>query len=369
MVKYNWTIDDLKAKYNLLLKMQEVEKDPEKLDLIIKDINYLYEYIMEFEDPQFEDTPKLLENYYFSKEELLKRKFLWGDISLFKEETCNSVTPSPILKNASFSKKDILDLTHDFYKTELDKFFFHNFLKSFRQRYDHLIFTKEIDNKNCMGESFSILSLKEIFIRVLRNFNIEDVLTTIHEYSHATSVIISPTHVSDQNYTFCEIDSLFMEMIAADYLERIFKNGEATIAKANSHELQCCTADVIASKIDLIKAEDLFYNGCYTNNKMLKESAKKYCGLVSEEVDDIIQQGSLSYDYTISYLFAVELYNLYKNDKEKALYILRKIIYLNCKSELEYYNELKRLGLIPNMNMREYHRDINENIRKLEKKS
>lgn len=368
MVKYNWTIDDLKEKYNLLLRMQTKEKDPDRLNLILTDIQQLYDYIIEFEDKETEDMPSLLQNYTFAKATLSKYRFLWDDITLFNEEVSKSVKPTPPLKTISLSKKDILDLTHDFYKTELDKFFFHSFLKSFRQRFDHIIFSRDMNSKNCMGESFSILSLKEVFIRVARNFEIEDVLTTIHEYSHATSAIINPMHVLNANYAFCEIDTLFMEMIGADYLERIFKDGEATLAKASSHEIQCCTADLLISKINLIKAEEQHYANGYTSNKVLKESAKKYCKLISEEVDDIIQYGSLSYDYVICYIFAVELYKLYQNDREKALFYLRKLVLLDCKSELEYYNAIKRMGFIPNLNMREYHREINESVLSLQRK-
>lgn len=369
MLKYNWTIDDLKNRYYKLLKMQETETDPEKLDLIIMDINELYECIVDLEDPVKEDTPKLLETYQYAKEAITKYPFLFSDIKEYHELVSSSVISTPYQKTISLSRKDILDLTHDFYKQALDKFLFHNFLKHFRNRYTHIRFMNESESQDFMGETINIPSLNEAFITVLRNYEIEDVLTTIHEYGHAMSISINPTHVYGANRTFCELDTLFMEMIGADYLDSIFKNGESLLAKASTHEIQCCTAELLTSKLNLVEAEEEFYKNGYTSNKILKESAKKYCKLKPEEVEDIIQEGSLSYDYSISYIFAIELYKMYQEDRDKALYYLRKLILLDCKSELEYYNSIKRLGFIPNLHMREFHHEINESVRKLEKKN
>ncbi len=369
MKKYNWTIDDIKDRYKLLQKMKREEKNPHKLELIYQDIEEIANYLLDVENPEKEDMPKLLDSYAIAKSELVPRRYMWGDLELFRDETSSSLTIAPILKRNSLSKKDILDLTHDFYKSCLDKNLFHFFLKNFRRRYDHMMFTREQIDPNCMGESLNILSLGESFISSFRDYTIEDVLTTIHEYSHATSAVINPSSLCGDNHTFCEIEPLFMEMIGANYLESIFKNGEATGARAGIHEIQCCSADVLASKIGLIKAEENFYGGKYKSNKELKEGAKKHLGLSSEETDDIIQIGTTSYDYLISYLFAIELYSIYQSDRDKAIDTLKRIINLDCKSELEYFKSLKRMGLIPAYSLREYHRDINESVRKLEKKN
>lgn len=369
MYKYNWTVDDLKNRYYGLLKLREQERNPQRLEMINIDIEYLYDTICDMEYPEKEDTPKLLENYKQIKNAVNKYKFLFEDIKEFNELVGMPIAITPPLKTVSLSKKDILDLTHDFYKEALDKFFFHNFLSQFRKRYTHIKFGTYSDKNPIIGESINIISLKEAFITILRDYDIDDVITTIHEYGHATSLSINPMHLTGSNYTFCEICTLFIEMIASDYLESIFKNGEAEIAKAEKHEIHWCTADLLTTKYRLVKAEEQFYGGNYTSNKMLKESAKKYCKLCSEEVEDIIQNGSLSYDYSISYIFAVELYKMYNEDKEKALYYLRKLIYLDCKSELEYYKTIKRFGLIPNMHMREYNREINSSLLKLTRKN
>ena len=53
-----------------------------------------------------------------------------------------------------------------------------------------------------------------------------------------------------------------------------------------------------------------------------------------------------SINYLISFIFALELYYLYKEDKEKALYNLEKIILLNCNSEEEYYNTVSHESMV-----------------------
>lgn len=366
MKKYNWTIDDLKNRYSLLLKMREKETDPEKLLLLGASISNLYEDILDLEVNICDNELKLLTCYNMEKSDLLAHKFLWGDINIFYEEADLKDIVIPPLKTMSLSKDDILELTHDFYKSCLDKFFFHNFLKHYRNRYTNIKFKNNEDRY--MGEAIHILSLGESFITIVRDFNIEDVLTAIHEYEHATSVSINPYTVMDQNYTFCEIGSIFMEMIGADYLETIFKNGEAIIAKANEHQKYYGNAFILKSKIDLIEAEKEYYKDGYTNNKALKHSSANYCGLTLKIVDKLIQEGGIPYDYVISYIFAIELYNIYQIDKEKALNILRKLVYTDCKDEETFYKIIKNYGLIPNYHTREYTKSLKDDILKLEKK-
>ena len=369
MLKYNWTIDDLKNRYYKLLQLQRKEKNPDILLQINTDIYYLKKEIDDMESKSQDSMPNLLTKYGTIKASINDSRFLYTDIKDFYELIATSVGHTPDLKQMSLSKDDILDLTHDFYKHCLDKFFFHNFLKYCRKRYNHVTFIPKFDNSKLLGKSIGISALEEIFISLRRNDTIDDILTVIHEFEHGVSMSINYAHLCDANLTFCEIDTIFMEMIGADYLENIFQNNQAFLAKAARHEGYYCMANTLVSALDLVKAEEDYYKDGYTCNKHLKESAKKHCRLISEEVDSIIQHEELQYDYVISYIFAVELYKMYQEDRDKALYYLRKLILLDCKNELEYYNSIKRMGLIPNQHMREYHNEINESIRKLEKKN
>lgn len=365
MSKYNWTIDTLIGKMKLIEKLIENEADPEKLKVLQADFYNLQNHINEYFDQPTEERFKLLESYDYFKDNLTSMDFLWGDFKEFAETI--DLVETPELKRCTLSRDDILIITHDFYKS-LNSFFFGNFMKNFYRRQDHIIFRSKSPKMLYIGESITLPSLKESFIDVCRNFTIEDIFTTIHEYAHATSVSINHKHLYTTKTLFTEIDSLFMELIAADFLESLFKDGSTSIIKAETLNEQCSAADDITAMIDLIDAERFTSNG-YTSNKLLKTIAEKHCKILPVEVEAILNGSSPSLSlYLTSYMFAISLYQIYKIDKEKALYYLKKIIQLECMEERQYYNNIRKLGIIPNQGLQEYQNQVQEEIQILSRK-
>ena len=70
-------------------------------------------------------------------------------------------------------------------------------------------------------------------------------------------------------------------------------------------------------------------------------------------------------EYLASYMIAIELYMLYKEDKDRALDVLKRIILLDDMSEEEYYSNIKKLGIIPNFSLRSFERDLQKESIKL----
>jgi len=229
------------------------------------------------------------------------------------------------------------------------------------------MFFDGIEEDRFMGESIHVLTFKESFIRIGRYFTTEDLFSTIHEYSHATSFNINPLHIIN-NEMFLEIDSLFMELIAADYIENVLKNGDAIMIRTTAHEEYAMVSEALKSQINLIeKAKSL--EKSFTCNKELKTIAHNFCHIEPEDLESLLDDyynSNIEY-YLICYIFALELYDLYKTDKDKALYCLKKIILLECKDKLEYYNSIKKLGLIPNLHTREFHKQFSEEVLSLKK--
>ena len=107
----------------------------------------------------------------------------------------------------------------------------------------------------------------------------------------------------------------------------------------------------------------------YFSNKSLKLIAKNDCNLEAIEVDNILNNAEITaIPYLISYMYALELYKLYKVDPEKSLYILRKIIELNRNSEEEYYNIIKSFGLHPNDCLNKYYKKVERDALTLTRK-
>jgi len=367
MAKYYWTIDSLKAKLKILNKMLQSEKDPKRKNIIVQDIENIHGALDEYYDDTPNNQVKLLEGYDIVKESLGDIPFLWEDFKEFNEITQEPLIFIPELKKASLSQKDILDLTHDFYKS-LNRFFFGNFMKNFSRRYDHIAFHK-YSFTPFKGETVALTSTKEAYINITRNFTLDDVITTIHEYSHATSASINYRHLYYPKNLYSEIDTIFMELIGADYLEDIFGNGQALLNRTMEHGRYAVFSDSLTAQIQLIEYEKT-QNRKFTNNKSLKQAASIF-DILPNEIENILTRPNTQDSmYLTSYLFALELYNLYLEDKEKALYYLKKIIFLDCQSEEQYYCNIKRFGFIPNLSTQKVHTKFtNEAIKLTRKKS
>lgn len=367
MKKYNWTIDTLISKMNLIEKLIETETDEKKLELLRFDYTTLKNHIDEFFDNSIYETLKLLESLEYIKGEYTQIDFLWDDFAEFAEITYDYIN-IPKLKRCSLSKTDLLDITHDFYKS-LNKVFYGNFMKNFYRRNDHIVFKAAQKDNKFIGETIILPSLRESFIDIYRNYTADDILTTIHEYSHATSTSINPYHLVRSTKTlYTEIDTLFMEFIAADFVDKQMHTSNAPIHKASKLNEFSANAYDICSQIDLIEAEKFTKNG-YLNNKQLKQIALEKCELQPNEVEDLLNEPNVySTVYLTSYMFALELYKLYLEDKEKALYYLQKIILLDHLNEEEYYCNIKRFGLIPNLSVQEFYKECKNDALKLTRK-
>jgi len=366
MAKYNWNIDTLINRMKLIERLIERETDEEKLFLLQTDYSNLQNHIDDYFDNTPEDMFKLLEGLQYLKDELTPMKFLWPDFQEFADITSKFIKV-PALKRCNLSKDDLLSITHDFYK-QLNPFFFGNFMKNFYRRNDHIVFRSHNEDSLYVGETITLPSLKESFIEILREYTIDDALTTIHEYSHATSVSINPLHLSSSKTLYTEIDTIFMELIASDYLDTIMKSSNAPIIKADKINEFSGNADTLCAQIDLIEEESKTKNG-FRNNKELKKVALEKCDLHPEEVEDLLNYpGIHSSIYLTSFMFALELYKMYKKDKEKALYYLKRIIMLANLSEEQYYSSIKRFGIIPNQSANEFYKECKSDVLRLTRK-
>jgi len=363
MTKYNWTIKTLENRYKIICNNLKIEKDPKKLKLLYGDIELLRNIIYEhYNDKDFDDDFTLLEGYDIIKHYMTINKFTWDDIKEFKKLTTYPVFQNnPTVNIINISNNDILELTHDFYK-ELNPFFYKNFMKNFKMQNNHLVFKKlDLSNPSIYGQTITLDSFDESFIEIYKNNTINDVITSIHEYSHATSARINYHHLLYPKLLFCELDSEFMELLACDYLFKTLNNTDLLKIKINKYDDYRKKAHKIVNHIKLINAEKYLKYG-YHNETVLKNISNNKCHIKTNDLKNMLYSPDISsINYLISFIFALELYYLYKEDKEKALYNLEQIILLKCNSEEEYYNNILNFGINPNFNLNKFYQDsINE---------
>ena len=186
--------------------------------------------------------------------------------------------------------------------------------------------------------------------------------SAIHEFAHAISFNFNPNALlfDFNKRIFLEIESIFFELVAGDYLSQNVNSGDEYNELISNHSLFLNEAIYLTDRIQiakLVKENDIY------SNKTLKALCDSELNFANFYVDQLM--GQQTYEvlpYIISYLFAVELYELYKYDKEKALHTLEKIMLLREESTLKYYQELKKLGLIPNSHMNDFFTDLKDKV-------
>ncbi len=364
MAKYNWTVDTLQLKIEELRKAYAREENEDLKNLIAYDINNLETWIDAFYDTEKYDMEKFTDIFKVFKSDITSLAFLWSDYEEFYRESKDPKIREHTFHRSSLSKDDLITLTHDFYKS-LNRYFFGNFMKNFRHRRDHVVFLNDPDDVYC-GEAISIKYTNEAFLSIGRFFTIEDYLTTIHEFAHATSFQINPNHVDYDKRAFSETIALFMELLASDYYLEQTKDYDASIYKINTHLEYIDNAQVVNLIIYLIKKEQQLGHE-YTSTKEMRQQLTK--DSFSDEIfdDAFLFSGIAHEEYLASYMYAIELYMLYKENKDKALDLLKRMILLDEMNEEEYYSNIKKLGIIPNFSLRSFERDLQQESIKLER--
>ena len=243
----------------------------------------------------------------------------------------------PPLEVLDIPTRQLTAFVHDFYNS-IDRDFAKYFNRIFKERYNNLrITTNNIDGFNRNYVTY-IDSLKYAYINIYKSNTIDDFTGLVHEYAHT---------IADQfryrshygKYPFIELLPILMEELAYDELIRCFDGLEFEVFKSDAYSIGTIlkfTEEIVLQEDYLSKNNpDLprkqFINSMahYTNNTKSK----------TEKILNITLQEKLS--YVIPFLVAIELYNMMYEDREKCLYITKKIITMDeCNDYISYLDSL-----------------------------
>ena len=228
-----------------------------------------------------------------------------------------------------YSEKDMYDLVNDFYK-EIGGSAYDKYQEIYRDRKKHINFTN-LDSDD--SRTYVIPRLDKFYINLGAK---SDERRIIEAFIHETGHVIT----FKQNYNryhsrdkFIEIESLFYETLGDDYLYR----------RTNDiyfKDLEKDRIDKYFNCANMIDIMDMAYNTVMDNSLHVKKPEKifnKMCkleGLLRPKNVDI----DSNMKYTFSYICALELVEKYKEDKDKALYLLNNIISEN--KNIEEYEKI-----------------------------
>lgn len=302
---YKWNRKEINSLINYLKDinsdMLEVQEDIN----LLKELKYKY----------FIDTDKkrLKNNFEFENDDYIFLKeydsLLEPIIYKYWEENLDLNHFMPILS----SKEDILDFTRSNIK---------NISKKWAQVLEPYISSKDwIDyRKNNRNYIKYLKYLGKFYISLSKNDNILDFMIPTHEFLHIYSTLLN-------NNSFYTIEAEFLSILGELITSYEMKKRFMYRYEVRKYELENYKNVIQYIKAIIIK-RDVILEGISTSQK--KKYLKENFDLSNFIINDIYGSSlDYNYEYVISYFLALELFEIYKLDKEKCIYTVEKIIMSN----------------------------------------
>ena len=330
-MRYGYTDDDILKNIKLLEEMMNKSKNKAFYKKIIDDLktsineNYLSNVTITqtLNSTMFD----IFDNYYKNGRyyDFIK-VFEYEMAKQFNTSKLNEIAENYLDKENYYTHDEAFSIVHDFYK-KLDKELFDTFLLIYNDRYKTVRFRRDVESVNGMesdGYCIFVDKLLKNYITIHNEVGFNKLLSLTHECGHGIFNILNP-----KSYTFrvddysTEIATMFLEQVFNyEVINNInpFQAAYININKLNdfgicSYYLGCHADMIDAWKKSNNKVDKYYYRNVKDKLNLTREQAKE--ALCVSILDDGI--------YTIDYIVSLELFNLYKKDKEKALYILKQI--------------------------------------------
>lgn len=332
----SWNLKKAKQQKEFLIQNNENGKYDVDIDLINR--------IIDGTVTPFDVSLSLKEKLEFDKEKIDEYDSFIKPIEEFHHLT--KKVKSGYLWEINLPINELLTFVNDFFHDALPEWY-HLFLEVYKEKNNNF----QIANKRCF--ELYIPGVNYSYISYERKLTIEDLFSIVHEYTHAIVDRIKYRYSYDNNYPFVELPSITAELIAKDIIKAYYTNVNEEIknyfigfiASLNEYAKNILLAKKFLDTYSLDDEEQIEYN-----LKHFAKSSKRN----SSSFTDKLQLENIC--YVVPFIYAVELYYIYLSDTELFQYDMNKIITMdNCSN---YFNEVKKLGLVANQNTNKFIQNI-----------
>ena len=269
--------------------------------------------------------------------------------------------PDLILTN-----NDLLELTHDFFKNATSKEIYQLFLKLYRQRKNAYFVDGQYELSfyaDCMYLPFD----KSFYLRIEKRNEFADVATMAHEYGHGIQFLTNYSGtLLTSLYAFHELISTFFELLCTEYYTKDTTLGKKAIASnCEFWDVTCENAFLLNKELQILKSIKTYSNNDTNDIKTFFEFLTKHSN--TKELEEIIGvHPSYDFIYIIGYIFAIELYLIYKENPDYAFYLLKKIMVIDLRKDSEsYFKEILKLGIIPTSSLDSFKSHLKRELNRL----
>ena len=335
--KYYWDINNLEEDAKKLLFLAKNETNYVIKVKILKAYNEL-NYMIQREKIKNKTIPNLLSTmyevmydyYFYERYYVIIKKY--NDIvnSLNKrkksiEKSIDLMDEFPCLRN--YSNNECMTIMNDFFKN-IDKDLYRCFEKIYKNRYNTIYFAKQhnrLDENNISGECININYLDKSYLLIDDQIGIAKIVNLVHELGHAVMFQYNANSKKDKFLT--ELESTFFEMaFQYDIGKKLdsYESAEINYERINYHNE--FSKQLLNQKIILQLAKENDYK---LDRKLYSNLKNKY-NLTKDDIKASIYSSIICEGiYVISYALALELFNIYRTDKEEAIHLLKVINKMN----------------------------------------
>ena len=342
---------ELKDKYNMLYKLAKTPEEKRKHFLTIASIDAVLSYYQSTIKGKKEhvENPNII-----NKEDMMflqdYESFI-PYIRMFADFSEPIDYQEPPMRNIDTPAISMIREIKDFYSS-IGGIFEENFLELIKGSRLRIRFQDKQERES--GATFPILNTNNIYMIVGRVQGFQDYLTTAHECAHGISYLMNPdARCYYDRYLFQELMPILFETLLGDEKAKSLDSiEEAQAIKKAQFNDYLYSAKMVCAKIDMLESLN---SRLLKNERAMREFLVNYHQLDKEDIDILLREGIPNISvYVVSYLTAVELYLLYKEDKERALGILKEIVLAKESIPNEYLAFVNQLGIEPGANIDTY---------------
>ncbi len=343
-MRYRWGKHDLAVARNRVLRLLEHEEDPEKRDLYSRTIDainqniFLNYYNYDYKPKPFTNKVVDAANYQIGYSRFVN---LICDIQsqpakvydelvevANREKFIASFNPE-VYDFKRYTHDQAVELTKEFY-SGFDKEYAEKFMKIYADRYKSIAFTTEklrgvLDTFDMSGYCIGVSGLEKNFMAVRDFKGIYKVGCTVHECGHAIKNLMVPEKSVSYGIDFTgEVESIFPEFVFYREMGKEIDPFQSAYKMFGYSMIYYETAsNIIFQKLIVDKWLE---NGCKVDKKFYEDLKEEFSMRRPDVREAIMTDVTDDGPYVVSFAVVLELLHLYKQDRDKALYLFKKII-------------------------------------------
>ncbi|MBE6147573.1 MAG: hypothetical protein E7168_04495 [Firmicutes bacterium] len=342
-MRYQWDISTIRMHKEVLEELLNKEIDPDKKRVISLLINQYRNLLSQFLASKTKTANSFLiyDNSFDTCLNTLNECFCFPhhiDDNLFqiiintldiirKKLNGSIIITEP--KRIFYTNDDLKDFVLDFFREMLNSEEQNNVFNIFEGNVLNIQFTKE-NNLKYSGVTFYDPVFKKHFVNLFRDNTILDLVTVIHEIFHVLygNNSFKNDYYDNQIYFIEELEGSFANLLVSEYLKRYFPSYEIYDSIDCYYLLEYLekTLELFISYVALKSINNRNELRIPKINKSLKRENLALSFKTEQEILDYLRTPVYeNVCYNLSYLASLDLFSVYKDDKEYGISLLKEV--------------------------------------------